>query len=238
MAQSASRHGAVVVALLGGCTSAPPPQTVLGPPVELIATDPAVLAACRAELSTTYCSADAAAAALKTCAAQVPADPSAVATYTPARAGPCAPGPTYADAAQCATPVADNCAFYRACLEPAHPCGATGYALAFGEPLCYLFIAHRADFSAAGQRWLQGVRTCLQDKLALQLATSATDCDTWSAAAYASHVPCYTAPGNSFCDLAPADVAALETLVLPYLDNPQVAQAIGAVAAICASIKP
>jgi hypothetical protein len=130
-------------------------------------------------------------------------------------------------------PVEDNCAFYRSCLEAAHPCGDGGYALGFGEPLCYLFIDHRGDFSPAGQRWLQRVRTCLQRSLAPLVAGSVASCDALADEAFASHTSCYTDPENSFCDLGNDDVNALTNLLLPYLDNPRVTPQIEDVAAIC-----
>ncbi len=34
---------------------------------------------------------------------------------------------------------AGNCDFYRGCLEALFPCGAKGYALAFGEKYCQRF---------------------------------------------------------------------------------------------------
>lgn len=144
-------------------------------------------------------------------------------------------GPTYASPAACVTPVADNCAFYRACLEAAHPCGAQGYALGFGEPLCYLFIARRDEFTPAGQRWLRGVRTCLQRELAALSARSDLTCDALADAAYASHTTCYTAADNSFCALPPVDVVRLASIVGPYLRDPRANAQTREVAAICAN---
>lgn len=215
-------------------------------PVELIPTAPAAIVACTQALGTTWCAASDASAAAAACTARLTPAESAgcdptlgcFVPYTPSRTGACVAGPTYGSLAACATPVADNCAFYRSCLDAAHPCGPMGYALGFGEPLCYLFINDRSAFTPAGQRWLQGVRTCLQRALAPLVAAPVTSCDALATQAYASHTTCYTAPGNSFCDLDPADQSELTSLLLPYLGNPQVTSQVQAVAAICAGHTP
>ena len=70
------------------------------------------------------------------------------------------------------------------------------------------------------------------------MATPVTSCDALADAAFASHTSCYTQADNSFCQLPEADVAALEALVVPYLDNPRVGAQISAVAAVCAAKAP
>lgn len=214
--------------------------------VALVPTTPAVTLRCASELGTTWCSPAAALAAVRACRARLTADErmacdserGCVAPYTPTRAGPCVQGPTYPTLAACATPVEDDCAFYRACLEASHPCGATGYALGFGEPLCFLFIDRRASFSPAGQRWLRGVRTCLQRSLAALVSRPVASCDALADEAYASHTQCYTAADNSFCALPPGDVLRLATLLGPYLRDPRAAEQTRAVARICAGEQP
>ena len=209
--------------------------------VELVPTASFVASRCAAELSQTWCSPAAARSAALACRARLTADERArsdtdrgcVTPYLPTRDGDCREGATYRDRAACATPVADNCAFYRACLDPALPCGDGGYALGFGEPLCYLFIDRRAQFTPEGQRWLRGVRTCLQRELAALAAAPPTTCDALADAAYASHTRCYTDAANSFCDLPPSDVLRLATLLGPYFRDPRVMAQSQAVAAIC-----
>ena len=217
-----------------------------GATVELVATTSAALSRCAAELGATYCSPAAALAAARRCRARLTADERAacdsargcVAPYVPTRAGACAEGRAYPTPERCATPVEDGCAYYRACLDAAHPCGASGYALGFGEPLCYLFIARRGDFSPAGQRWLRGVRTCLQRSLAALSARPAASCAALSDEAYASHAPCYTAADNSFCALPPEDQGRLAVLLRPYFSDPRVAAQIRAVTEVCARPAP
>jgi hypothetical protein len=231
---------------------APPPEDAAfaalpaGVAVELVPLGAAVMSRCAAELAATYCAPDAALAAAHACRARLTADERAacdaargcVAPYLPTRAATCATGPAYASAARCAAPVEDNCAFYQACLEGAHPCGASGYALGFGEPLCYLFIDRRGEFSAAGQRWLRGVRTCLQRALAALSARPFTTCAALSDAAYASHAGCYTAPDNSYCALPPEDMGRLAILLRPYFSDPRVTAQIRAVTEVCARPSP
>lgn len=214
--------------------------------VELIPTSSAVSARCAAELTSTWCSSASALDAVRRCRARLTepergtcdASRGCVVPYVPTRSGACVSGATYATPAACATPVADNCAFYRACLDAAHPCGASGYALGFGEPLCNLFIDHRDEFSPAGQRWLRDVRTCLQRSLAALSARPVTSCDSLADEAYASHTSCYTAPDNSFCALPPPDVLRLASLLGPYLRDPRAMAQTRAVSAICAARSP
>jgi hypothetical protein len=217
-----------------------------GAPIELIPTSPEILAACAPELATTYCAPADALAAMESCNARLSpteqaacdAESACVVPYSPTRPGPCAAGPTYPSLAQCTAPVEDGCAFYRSCLDAAQPCGAEGYALGFGEPLCYLFIEHRAEFTPAGQRWLQGVRTCLQRALAPLVSSPAASCDALADEAFASHTSCYTDPDDSFCALASEDVIRLTGLLFPYLDDPRVAKQVHEVNAICAGKSP
>ena len=123
-------------------------------------------------------------------------------------------------------------------LDAAHPCGDAGYALGFGERLCYVFIERRDEFTPEGQRWLRDVRTCLQASLATLAAAPSMSCDALADAAYASHTRCYTVPDNSFCALPPADVLRLATLLGPYFRDPRVAAQTRAVAEICAARNP
>lgn len=214
--------------------------------VELVPTSPAVAARCATELAATWCSPTAALTAARQCRARLTAaeraacDPTrgCVAPYVPARATACVEGVTYSSPAMCSAPLADNCAFYRSCLEASHPCGEAGYALGFGELLCYLFIDHREEFTPDGQRWLREVRTCLQRSLAEISARPVMSCDALAGEAYASHTTCYTARDNSFCALPPPDVLRLASLLGPYLRDPRAMAQTRAVLASCSSTTP
>ncbi len=232
-----------------GCTDAPAsdagvPTEDLGPElagaVALIPATPAVAQVCAAEVTSTACSTHDAAALMAQCRDRLAARgiscstvADCLATYRPSRPVACRAGATYPERASCAEAVEDDCAFYRACLDAAHPCGADGYALAFGERLCNTFIARREEFSPAGQAWLRGVRTCLQRALVPLVGASAQSCDALGDAAYASHAGCYTAPGNSVCALSSADLAALTRVLAPWLRDPRALRQIGEVLRSC-----
>jgi hypothetical protein len=211
--------------------------------VELIPTHASVFSRCAAFLGSTYCTPTAALTAARACRAQLSAaeraacDPmrGCLVPYVATRTGACVAGSTYTSAARCEVPVADNCAFYRQCLDASHACGNNGYALGFGERICYLFIERREEFSPEGQRWLRDVRTCLQHSLVSLLNSSSSTCDGLADEAYASHTRCYTAPENSFCMLPPSDVLQLVQLLGPYLRDPRVSAQTEAVATICAA---
>ena len=84
----------------------------------------------------------------------------------------------------------ESCAFYVDCLEPAHPCGPTGYTQAFAMPFCEQFLAMSREptTSVATKSWLRGVRQCLQDTAVAMLSNDTLSCDELGAAAFASHV--------------------------------------------------
>jgi len=240
---------AAMLLLSIGCTDAPAsdaglPVDDLGPelagPVALIPTSPEVAAVCASEVTSTACTTRDAAALVARCRARLSArgipcatTADCLATYRPSRPVACRAGATYPDRASCAEAVEDDCAFYRACLDAAHPCGVDGYALAFGERLCNAFIARREEFSPAGQAWLRGVRTCLQRSLVPLVGAGALSCEALVDAAYASHSGCYTAPGNSVCNLPPADLGALTRVLAPWLRDPRALRQIGEVLRSC-----
>jgi hypothetical protein len=115
-------------------------------------------------------------------------------------------------AAACQHPARDDCSFYRSCLESSRPCGDDGYALAYGERLCYAFIEQRGSFSIEGQRWLGGVRSCLQEALVPMLHEPGS-CRALLDDAYATHPDCYTAADNSICSLPAGDVLELASIL-------------------------
>lgn len=222
---------AVSVVLLTACGAAPgddgasdEPTSAdpLGvtPPVILVPTSTAekvVAATCAAELDATYCSAASAAAAAAKCNERLGPNRAwlcggaCLVTYDAHRAT-CHAGPTYPTPAACSSPVVDDCSFYRACMEASRPCGDKGYALDYGERLCYAFVEKRDRFTPAGQAWLRGIRTCLQTAMVPALDDGLT-CDGLTDAAFAAHAPCYVAPGNSFCKLPVSDALAVARIV-------------------------
>jgi hypothetical protein len=242
-----SRLAALLSVTALACASPPaaPVEEDAGPDqpgaAVLVSMSPEVSAACPDEVTATACSTHAAAALARACRARLAArgvacaaPEACLAIYQPRRDGACRAGATYPDRASCAEPVADDCAFYRACLEAGRPCGATGYALAFGERLCHAFVARREEFSPAGQAWLRGVRTCLQRALTPLLADATRTCAALEDAAYASHAGCYTAAGNPVCALPSSDLAALTRALAPWLRDPRAVAQVGEVLRSCA----
>jgi hypothetical protein len=211
----------LLLALSIGCSASAPASDEAtneealggGPPqilVPVAGAEKAIAAACAKELDATYCSNASLATASARCTAKLGADVLAacggecLAAYSPSRAS-CRAGATYPTPAACDTPVADDCAFYRACLEASTPCGDGGYAVDFGERLCYAFVEDRASFTPRGQAWLRRIRTCLQTSIAPALHEGLA-CSALEDAAYAAHAPCYTQRGDSICHLPARDV--------------------------------
>ena len=96
---------------------------------------------------------------------------------------------------------ATNCDFYTSCLEKAHPCGNSGYALNFGEKFCKKFLDLNSDptMSKLGKQWMVDVRQCLQNaavSLAYDLSLTCSEIQT---KAFASHPLCYTQQGGVLC---------------------------------------
>lgn len=192
----------------GGLPGAPDPRPALA----------AFEKACR-ELARTYCSREDVNRASRACTAKLSGSvtracerPGCTVPFVASRATDCTSGATYPSAASCASPVVNDCSFYRTCLEPAHRCGEDGYGLGFGERLCYTFLAHDDEFSPLARAWLSGVRQCLQRELVPLLSTPLS-CGDVATKGYASHMRCYTAPEQSICALPLADVAHLTTLL-------------------------
>jgi hypothetical protein len=202
--------------------------------------DDGVREACRAIWSTQYCDAADARRAGDACVQDyvaTGAEPACASTATGCfelyTAGTACTGdrPIYPDAASCSAPVPRTCAFYAACLEQVNPCGASGYALGYGEKYCSRYdVDHR--FSAEGLAWRDNVLHCLQESLVSRLSTPAT-CDDLTTFAFDSHPRCYT-EGPSICFLPPSD--ALE--VVSVIDGKDLlslrsAKQVGTVAATC-----
>lgn len=115
--------------------------------------------------------------------------------------------PTTPLPSECYSPSGDSCDWYRNCLEKKYPCEATSnaYAIRYAEKFCKLYDKRYSVFSTDGQKWVDGVRKCLQVVLVplLRPWTKPT-CQEIRTKAFASHTPCYLHPGKDFpsiCDL-------------------------------------
>lgn len=108
---------------------------------------------------------------------------------------------------QCYSPSGGSCDWYRNCLERKYPCEATSnaYAIRYAEKFCKLYDKRYTLFSADGQKWVDGVRKCLQVVLVPLLRPwMKPTCQEIRKTAFASHTPCYLYPGKgvpSVCDL-------------------------------------
>lgn len=95
----------------------------------------------------------------------------------------------------CQTPP-QTCAFYRTCAEAALPCGASGYALGYGQANCDRFLRRLSHFSQQGQAWIFRVMTCLQRFLIDgPLLRCGLTCDALKEDAFSSHPGCYLDSG-------------------------------------------
>ena len=108
---------------------------------------------------------------------------------------------------ECYSPPGDSCDWYRNCLEKKYPCEASSnaYAITYAEKFCRMFEERRAKFNADAQKWMDGVRKCLQVALVpLMRPWNNPTCEEIRAKAFASHTPCYLKPDKdvpSICDL-------------------------------------
>ena len=118
-----------------------------------------------------------------------------------------AASPTTSLPAECYSPTGDSCDWYRNCLEKKYPCEDTSnaYAIKYAEKFCRLYDKRYSLFSKDGQKWVDGVRKCLQVTLVPLLRPwKNPSCKEIRQTAFASHTPCYLHPDKdvpSVCDL-------------------------------------
>lgn len=107
----------------------------------------------------------------------------------------------------CYSPSGHSCDWYRNCLEKKYPCEDTSnaYAIRYAERFCKLYDERYSSFSAAGQKWVNAVRKCLQVNLAPLLRPwFKPTCQEIRDKAFASHTPCYLSSDKdapSVCNL-------------------------------------
>lgn len=120
------------------------------------------------------------------------------------------PAPSVAAArVSCDAPQIRDCTFYAQCVEHNVPCGASGYAIGFGDKYCNKFKA--TQLSPVGAAWTSAVMLCLQQELIpfTTPAKKSSSCDQIAQAAFDSHADCYTRATASICFLPPADITAI-----------------------------
>ncbi|CAF0874336.1 unnamed protein product [Adineta steineri] len=111
----------------------------------------------------------------------------------------------------CKHPSGDDCDWYKNCLEKQHKCIDTdySYSIDYGLTYCNRYNDFYANFSSAGQIWIDAVRKCLQEKLVpfLQPCINGSDtreyyaCRRIKKEAFDSHESCYVSAG--VCELHP-----------------------------------
>ncbi len=186
--------------------------------VRIVPTTEPARTLCREQINRDYCDQGAAEDAAAACLAQLPegevagacgGDGAGCLRYEELDQSCTATIAIYPTPASCAAPVAENCAFYSACVESNRPCGEDGYALGYGERYCTAF--KNASFSPKGHAWMTATMICLQESLvAYATPAHALDrCDALMTAAFDAHPACYTQPDRSICFLPPADVRAV-----------------------------
>lgn len=87
-------------------------------------------------------------------------------------------------------------------MEEKSNCGADGYWLKFGAHYCQKFLDKEKTFSSVGQRWLQMVRQCLQERA--DDVSRQVSCSRIEREAMDSHISCYIDTG--FCNLPKRDM--------------------------------
>ena len=133
--------------------------------------------------------------------------------------GPTAPNPCPDLNQDCHSPDGTSCTWYRNCLEQCYPCEGTGdgYAIEFAEKFCNLYTDNFNTFSVSGQRWIDGVRRCLQVALVPSLRPFIEkSCADIRSDAFRSHSPCYLNPGSgapSVCRLPLRDLGNIFWIV-------------------------
>lgn len=93
--------------------------------------------------------------------------------------------------------------------------GRHEYFTTYGLKYCNRFMRSRG-FSAAGTRWRDLTRSCLQGRISRRLAAMTApecDCAGMRRFAFASHVACYTRHDPSVCRLPLGDLAEIFRLI-------------------------
>ena len=141
------------------------------------------------------------------------------------------------------TAIGPQCTFYSNCVESRQLCGASGYALGYGNKYCNRFIA--GAFSGNGKKWRDATLICLQEELVstVLLSDSTKSCSEISDIAFDSHPSCYTENGSgiSICDfdkLSSSDYKAIFGILdFDDLLTPEGKRQVGDVMKICVASK-
>ena len=111
---------------------------------------------------------------------------------------------------ECYSPRANDCNWYKDCLETKYHCYGTnyGYAIEFVENFCRL--GTKSGFSSNGRRWISGVHECLQSALLPSLKPWINStCAKIYDIAFSNYSHCYSQPAHGaggLCTLSCGDV--------------------------------
>lgn len=104
---------------------------------------------------------------------------------------------------KCKNPIGNDCEWYERCQDSLNTCqSSTAKQFVKSEKrLCEKYQNHFRLFSADGQKWINGVRECLQKRLAFNFAAE-TSCDDLTATirSFDSVVRCYI--DNGICEFS------------------------------------
>ena len=109
--------------------------------------------------------------------------------------------------ANCA-PKANDCSFYRNCVQKKFNCANDEYPIGYGEKYCNKFnTLGKNDLSEAGILWRNETLVCLQEALVPTLSGNSpiNTCSELDELAFDSHPACYTNINMSICDLSLSD---------------------------------
>lgn len=95
-------------------------------------------------------------------------------------------------------PSGSSCDFY-ACAGEALGCDSENFLAKVGYKYCEKYRTTEGQFSPQGQRWLQAIRLCLQE----ELAVNQLSCENSATLGWQSHLTCYDA--LHFCSLPRQD---------------------------------
>ena len=105
------------------------------------------------------------------------------------------------DLLKCRNPIGMDCSWYENCLAKYHSCqsDASGYAIQQGKQLCEKYQKYFRVVSPASQKWITGIKACLQTSLADLIGTN-LPCSDLENKASNLWKKCYVDSG--LCDLS------------------------------------
>jgi len=122
----------------------------------------------------------------------------------------------YNSLASCSSPQANDCSFYRKCVQSKFHCSDTEYPIGYGEKYCNKFNnLSSSNLSSYGVLWRNETLICLQQSLVptLNSNSSINTCSELEELAFDSHPGCYTNVYMSICELPISDWTTIAGVV-------------------------